>query len=208
MASPSPVHTPLTLEEFLELPEIDEHPYLEYVDGRIEAKVSPQKKDSSIQGSLLRRLDDFAEKQERGESFPELRCTFSGRSIVPDVVFLLSEHIETDSEGEYIDETFRPPDLHIEIGSPHQPLKRNRDRLLFSTSNGCLLGWFIDPERRIVEVYRPGQAPERLPDDGVILAEPVLPGFRLPVRELFGWLKPRHSGPSRLDEAEPGEGAP
>ena len=32
----------MTLEEFLRWPRIDEKPYLEYVDGRIEVKVSPK----------------------------------------------------------------------------------------------------------------------------------------------------------------------
>lgn len=43
MASPARVEKTITLEEFLRLPEIDEHPYLEYIDGKIEAKASPQK---------------------------------------------------------------------------------------------------------------------------------------------------------------------
>ena len=134
MSSASRVKAPLTLEEFLRLPEIDEHPYLEYIDGKIEAKVSPQKKHSLIQSQIMRSLDDFAKPSSLGLAFPELRCTFAGRSIVPDVVFLLASHVDVDSEGELVDETFRPPDIHIEIGSPDQPAKRNRERLLFSTA--------------------------------------------------------------------------
>ena len=49
MASPARVDKMITLEEFLRLPEIDEHPYLEYIDGRIEAKVSPQKKHGLLE---------------------------------------------------------------------------------------------------------------------------------------------------------------
>jgi Uma2 family endonuclease len=47
MASPARIRKAITLDEFLRLPEIDERPYLEYIDGRIEAKVSPQKKGES-----------------------------------------------------------------------------------------------------------------------------------------------------------------
>ena len=57
-------------------------------------------------------------------------------------------------QGELVNETFRPPDIHVEIASPDQPAKRNRERLQFSTANGCPLGWLIDPERRTVEVFR------------------------------------------------------
>jgi Uma2 family endonuclease len=47
MSSPARIRKAITLDEFLRLPEIDERPYLEYIDGRIEAKVSPQKKGES-----------------------------------------------------------------------------------------------------------------------------------------------------------------
>jgi Uma2 family endonuclease len=194
---------PLTLEEFLRMPGIDEHPYREFIDGRIEAKVAPQKKHSAIQKQLVRHLDDFAVPRSLGESFPELRCTFAGRSIVPDVVFLLAEQIGTDDSGDLINETYQPPDLHVEVASPDQPIKKNRDKLCFSTSNGCRLGWLIDPERKIVEVFRPGRSRQRLPDDGVHEGEPVLPGYRLPVAELFGWLRSRRPGPAGPGGASP-----
>jgi Uma2 family endonuclease len=203
MASPPRTPIPLTLDEFLRMPGIDEHPYREFIDGRIEAKVAPQKKHSAIQKHLVRHLDDFAVPRSLGESFPELRCTFAGRSIVPDVVFLIREHIEADESGDLINETFQPPDLDIEIASPDQPVKKNRDKLVFSTSNGCPMGWLIDPERRTVEVYRQGRSRQRLPGDGVIEGDPVLPGYRLPVAELFGWLRSRGPGPAGPGGANP-----
>ena len=107
MASLSQARVGMTLEEFLKLPE--ESPSLEYIDGRIEAKVSPQKKHGMIQGELDAHFNQFAEAAQIGMAFPELRCTFAGRSIVPDVVFLLKEHIELDEQGEVVDETPCPP---------------------------------------------------------------------------------------------------
>ena len=178
------------------MPEIDEHPYLEYIDGRIEAKVSPQKKHGRLEKRLMTHVDAYAEPRQLGETFPELRCTFAGRSIIPDVVFLLDEHIETDERGEVLDPTLRPPDLHIEIVSPDQSVRKCREKLAFSRANGCPLGWLIDPIRRTVQVYRPGRRPQRLPHDGVLEGDPVLPGYRLPVAELFAWLKVRESKPS------------
>ncbi|MEA2631108.1 MAG: hypothetical protein QOE66_1327, partial [Chloroflexota bacterium] len=46
MASRTRIREGMTLEEFLTLPE--DRPYLEYIDGRIKAKVSPQKKHSLL----------------------------------------------------------------------------------------------------------------------------------------------------------------
>ncbi len=191
MASPVQVEKRITLEEFLRMPEIDEHPYLEFIDGSIEAKVSPQKKHSLLTKRLMTHVDAYSKPRNLGETFPELRCTFAGRSIIPDVVFLLEEHIETDEDGVVLNPTLRPPDIHIEIVSPDQPVRKCREKLAFSRANGCPLGWLIDPERMGVQVYRPGRRPKEVPNEGLLEGDPVLPGYRLLVAELFGWLRLR-----------------
>jgi Uma2 family endonuclease len=188
MASRTRIRETMTLEEFLKLPE--DKPYLEYIDGRIEAKVSPQKEHSLLTLRLLERLNRWAEPARLGLALPELRCTFAGRSIIPDVVFLLKDHIEINERGRPANETPWPPDIHVEIISPEQSLKKARAKLTHSTSHGCSLGWLIHPVRETIDVYRPSQsAEERVASDGVLEGEPVLPGFRLPVAEVFGWLK-------------------
>ena len=176
------------------MPEIDEHPYLEFVDGRVRPKMSSQKKHSLLQKRFMDHLDDFCDPRDLGLPFPEPRGTFAGRSIIPDIAFLLDEHIETDDDGEVLDPTLLPPDIHIEIVSPEQSARKCREKLVFSTSNGCPLGWLIDPIRRTAHVFRPGQRPEQIPADGFLTGDPVLPGYRLPVAELFGWLKLRRAG--------------
>jgi Uma2 family endonuclease len=192
MASPTRVRTHPTLEEFLKLPE--QKPVLEYIDGRIEAKAVPKLKHSMVTGRLEERINRFADLGGLGRAFPELRCTFAGRSIVPDVVFLCSGHIEVDEDGTLVDDVNRPPDIHVEIISPDQPVTKSHDKLVHATSHGCPLGWLIHPKNKTIDVYRPGQSSERLADDGVLDAEPVLPGFRLPVAEVFGWLRPPTPG--------------
>ena len=193
MASPQGVREALTLEEFLRISDIDVKPYKEFIDGRIEVKMSPMMKHSVIQGSLVAHLNRFGEADRVGMAFSELRRTFAGRSILPDVSFLVEDHIDVDERGEYIDIVLIPPDLHVEVVSPDRHKKKNREKLAHSTANGCRLGWLIDPYRKTVEVYRDGKA-ERLPDDGVLEGEPVLPGLRLPVAEVFGWLVHRRPG--------------
>ncbi len=204
MASATHVGKAITLEEFLRMPEIDEHPYQEYIDGRMEAKGMPQMKHSALRKRLIEHVDGFAQRENSGESFPELRCTFAGHSIIPDVVFLREEHIEYDEDGELINQIVRPPDIHIEIVSPDQSVRKCREKLIFSTTNGCLLGWLIDPELRTVQVFRAGQPPTQVTADGVLEGEPVLLGYRLPVSELFGWLKRKNPiPPAAASTSEP-----
>jgi Uma2 family endonuclease len=178
----------MTLEEFLQLPE--EKPYLEYIDGRIEAKVSPKRKHVKIQRNLVNSLNAFAQPRQLGEAFSELRCTFSGRSIIPDVLYQHAGHIELDAMGEQADDVFVPPDLHVEVLSPDQSLRKATRNLLFSIDHGCRLGWLIHPGKRTVTVFRPDQEPQSLGLDGTLNGADVLPGYELAVAELFGWLKP------------------
>jgi Uma2 family endonuclease len=189
MSSRTRIREGMTLEEFLKLPE--EKPYLEYFDGRIEAKVSPQSKHSLLTLEVSVRLNGWAKPRRLGLAWPELRCTFAGRSIIPDVVFLLKEHIEIDDEGEPVDRIWCPPDIHVEIISPDQTVKKSREKLAHSTAHGCPLGWLINPEKKkkTIDVFRPDHPPERMAPDGVLDGAPTLPGFCLPVAEVFSWLK-------------------
>jgi Uma2 family endonuclease len=195
MASAARVNKMITLKEFLRMPEIDEHLYLEYIDGKAEAKVTPQGKHSSIETKLAADLNVNAEPRGRPGAFVELRSTFAGRSIIPDVVFRLEDHIEVVQNGEILDPTLHPPDIHVEIASPDRPIAKCSEKRVFSTANGCRLGWHIDPDRKTVDVYEPGRPQKRLPDQGVLTGFPVLPRYRLSLVELFGWLQRRKALP-------------
>jgi Uma2 family endonuclease len=199
MASPPQVRKTLTLEDFLQLPE--QKPVLEYLGGRVRAKAVPQFRHSRLTLKIADHLNRFAEPTGLGEAFPEIRCTFAGRSIVPDVVFLVDEHIAYDADGVLVNEIRLPPDIHVEIISPDQSVRVSDEKLTHATAHGCPLGWLIHPEKKTVDVYRPGLPAERLPDQGVLTGEPVLPGYRLSVAELFGWLRRR---PERNEHPEPG----
>jgi Uma2 family endonuclease len=45
--------------------------------------------------------------------------------------------------------------------------------------------WVVDPDRRTVTVHRPDREPETLAGSDVLAGGPVLPGFRLPLDEVF-----------------------
>jgi Uma2 family endonuclease len=192
MASVPKLDRPLTLETFLKRPEIEEAPVQEFINGRVEYKAVPQAQHARLTGRLYMAFNLFAAAGNLGESFPELRCTYLGRSIVPDLAFLLDEHIEYDENDKLVNRIHRPPDIHVEIVSPDQSLKICREKLVHSTAHGCALGLLIDPESERIEIYRPGTV-EALPPDGAISGDPVLPGFRLEVAEVFGWLQRRRS---------------
>jgi Uma2 family endonuclease len=91
------VNNSLTLREFLQLPETK--PSQEFIDGQIIPKPMPQGKHSTIQGDLVPAINASLKPQRIARAYPELRCTFGSRSLVPDVSVFLWENIPRDGEG-------------------------------------------------------------------------------------------------------------
>ncbi len=77
------------------------------------------------------------------------------------------------------------PDFVIELRSPTDRLPDLQSKMQEYIVNGAQLGWLIDPFERRVYVYRPDQPMEELVDPTVLSGDPVLPGFALPVHELW-----------------------
>ena len=79
------------------------------------------------------------------------------------------------------------PDLCIEIASPSNS---RRDRLLSEKAQmwldfGAQEVWVLNPEDVTVTRYRPGQTPVVLGEDDILDGEELLPGFSIPVWQLF-----------------------
>lgn len=184
------VQTPsktLTLGEFLQLPETK--PAREYIDGQIIQKPMPQGKHSAIQGELVPSINGVVKSKRIARAFPELRCTFGGRSTVPDVVVFLWNRIPRDENGEVANTFPAPPDWTIEILSPDQNQTKVTKNILHCLRHGTQVGWLIDPDEQTVFVYRPKQEPEVLDEpDEVIPVPSFVSELQLTVKDLFAWL--------------------
>jgi len=77
------------------------------------------------------------------------------------------------------------PDLVVEILSPSDSLKELGKKIGEFLEHGVPLVWLVDPARQTVTVYRSLTETEQLSSKDMITAEPVLPGFSVPVRRLF-----------------------
>ena len=81
----------LSLTDFLERPETK--PASEYINGKISQKPMPQGEHSLIQGALCEAINQVTRPQKIALAFPELRCTFADRSLVPDIAVFRWERI-------------------------------------------------------------------------------------------------------------------
>ena len=177
----------ITLEEFLKLPETK--PASEYMEGQISQKPMPQGKHSRLQGELITTINLLARNQQFAYAFPELRCTFGGRSLVPDVAVLRWERIPRDQNNEIANVFANYPDWTIEILSPDQNRTKVTKNILYCLKNQTQMGWLIDPNEQSVFVYLPNQLPAVFDQPKTVIAVPQFASeIQLSVRDLFGWL--------------------
>ena len=176
----------LDLQQFLCLPEIK--PALEFLGGRVMQKVSPTVPHSLLGFRLAKRLDEHASATKSGLVLPDLRCSFGGESLVPDICVFARGRLPRDQKGSYVERVSLAPDLAVEILSPGQTLTQMKAKLARCVANGVRLAWLIQPRTRRVFVFRPGLPPQELGPGAVLDGHEILPGLTLPLDELFGWL--------------------
>lgn len=176
----------ITLEEFLKLPETK--PASEYINGEIIQKPMPKGRHSRLQGKLCSTINQVAEDAKIAYAFPELRCSFGNRSIIPDVAVFQWNRLIFTAEGEVIDNFELAPDWTIEILSPEQKPNKVIGNILYCLQHGCRLGWFLDPDDCSLLQFLPGQQPELLQgSDQLLVLEEIK--LELTVSQVFCWLK-------------------
>ncbi|BAY14786.1 hypothetical protein NIES21_05700 [Anabaenopsis circularis NIES-21] len=175
-----------TLEEFLKLPYIEESPAWEYINAEAIQKPMGGGKHSLLQKRLVAVIDGL---DSNYEAFPELRCTFGNRSVVPDVVVLSKNLLPLDDSGDIISSGIDfAPNWILEILSPAQSQTKVTGNILHCLRNGSKLGWLIDPSERSILVYQPNCLPDLLAGKNIL---PVLEDLNLTlsVDEVFAWLQ-------------------
>ena len=175
----------LTLEDFLQQPETK--PASEFINGEIIEKPMPQGEHSLLQVTFCEVIHRVAKNQKIAMAFPELRCTFGGNSIIPDVAVFLWEIIPKSANGRITNRFEIHPDWAIQILSPGQRQTKVLGNLLYCSRNGTELGWLMDPETESILAVFPGQRVELYEGASQL---PILNGLELEltVEQVFGWL--------------------
>ena len=177
---------PASLESFLSLSETK--PACEFLDGQIIQKPMPQGKHSRLQIKLSTNINQVVEIPKIAYAFSELRCTFGGASIVPDIAVFRWERIPRDKSGQVSNRFQTYPDWAIEILSPDQRQNKVLANLLHCVDHGTELGWLLDPKDQNILVI---SGDRRIQIFQGIDQLPVLNGINLELtaEQIFGWLK-------------------
>lgn len=176
----------MTLEEFLRLPE--EEPPLEYLEGVVTQKVSPQGKHGTLEGELTALFNGYAKPRRLARAIPELRTSYGGGSPVPDIAVYRWDRIPVDPDGTVANVFREPPDIAIEIVSPEQSVPKLVEKCEWYVRHGVSIALLVHPYREWVRLFRPDAEPQVLRGGDRIDLDAVLPGFELTVEELFALL--------------------
>ena len=175
----------ITADEFLEWPD---EPGLrqELIRGEVVTMSLPGGRHGKVAGKILRRLGDYVEAAELGETYTETGFiverdpdTVKG----PDVSFVRSERLATIANPEK--HIPFAPDLAVEVISPNDRADEVEEKVQLWLRAGALMVWTVDPESRTVTIYRPGTEPVTLAEDETIRGDDVVPGFACRVGDFF-----------------------
>jgi Uma2 family endonuclease len=176
----------LAAEELLRLPE-DEWCY-ELVEGRL-VRMSPTgNRHGRIVMALLLAVGRFLEERPLGTVFPgETGFWISPEGapdtvLAPDLAFVRAGREPDPQEVGY---PRLAPDLVVEVASPSQGRAEMGAKAQRWLSAGVPLVWIVLPEVRAVEVWRGGERARTMTVNDALSGDDLLPGFVLPVRNLF-----------------------
>ena len=181
-----------TLDRFLQQPETK--PANEFIDGYIYQKPMPQGQHSRLQLRLCNAVNIVAEEAQIALAFPELRCTFGSRSIVPDLAVFRWERLPINVEGEIENVFLICPDWVIEILSPDQAPMRVISNILHCLKQGTEIGWLLFPKERSLLLFQRDRQPIEITinssGDEILLVPKFLESqLKLTANQIFNWLR-------------------
>ncbi|MBN8636673.1 MAG: Uma2 family endonuclease [Anaerolineae bacterium] len=165
-------------DQFVELPENADKRY-EFIGGEA-VEVPSNAYSSYIVVRILWRLAMFVELNNLGYVTGEGGgYRVYGDRYAPDVAFLRKG--KTLSKQGYNPD---PPDLAVEVLSPGNTESEMSLKVVNYMNDGATV-WVVDYESKTVDVFVPGQKAVRLTEKDTLDGGTVLPGFTLPVKDIF-----------------------
>lgn len=178
----SKLYTVDEFEEFLARPENSDSLF-ELIHGEIVEKVTTEE-HSLIVGNIYRPIWTFVDQHDLGRVAFEVRRRVPGdehNARLPDLEFTRKERLLPVVRKGAVPQM---PDLAVEVKSPDDSLHKLREKAAYYLANGTRLVWLVYPKKRLVIAITP-DSEEILTEEDTLDGGDVLPGFTLPVRDIF-----------------------
>ncbi|HEX5137557.1 MAG TPA: Uma2 family endonuclease [Planctomycetota bacterium] len=169
-----------TAEELLRAGDIGR---CELIRGELVMMVPPGGEHAEVSNEIAHRLTLFVKSRGIGRVLAEAGFVLSrdpDTVRAPDVAFVRAGRVPGRGYME------GAPDLAVEVLSPDDRPGCVREKIGAWLEAGAKAVWIVDPRRRTVTIHEPGSEPLRLGEADTLRGGDVLPGFELPVREVFG----------------------
>ena len=157
----------------------------ELLSGELFKLIPPGADHGRVTINLTRPLSNFVHDNRLGTVFAAETGFWLTRDPdtvrAPDISFVRAERAVVPRRGYFAG----APDLAVEVLSPSDRPGYVRDKTAEWLESGTLAVWNVDPEKRTVTVHESGVEPLRLTKGDVLSGGSVLPGFSLPVTEIF-----------------------
>ncbi len=182
-ASPSPTHA-YNVAEFEQLLAQAEHAdrLLELINGKIIEKM-PTEEHGVTAGNIIFALRSYVQIHKSGRVGVEVRHQMPDdqwNSLLPDISYsTVRRTMITQGSVPTM------PDLAVEVQSPSDSIKAMREKAAYYLAHGAKLVWLIYPRKQLVEVYYANGEIDIFHAGEMLSGEDVLPGFTLPVAEIF-----------------------
>jgi Uma2 family endonuclease len=168
-------------DRYVDLPE-NADKLFEYIGGEI-VEVPSAPYSSAIASQISSRIGGLIDARRLGYITGEgAGYVVSGERYVPNVAYL--SRLRMPELPRIIGYVPLAPDLVVEIPSPADYEKHLRIKTLNYLAAGTVV-WLIDASAKRIEFYAPGQPMKWVGMDGVLDGGAALPGFTLPVKEIF-----------------------
>ncbi|HEX2205050.1 MAG TPA: Uma2 family endonuclease [Longimicrobium sp.] len=185
MSNAAAAQVPLvTADELLRIP--DDGLRRELVRGEVREMTPAGRPHGKVALRIGARLETYVSAHGLGEAYAAetgFRLASNPDTVLaPDVSFVRSERLpELQAEGLISG----PPDLAVEVVSPRDSFGDVQAKVFEWLAAGCRMVVVVDPRRRASTVYRSRSDVVLLTENDVLDGDDVVPGWTLPLRELF-----------------------
>ena len=171
---------PLTVDEFLKLPDIEDQ-RVELIDGEVVDMPGGGRAHEIVKSNLIDILGPWLKQHRGGRLFAESACRLNHLIVlVPDVSVLSLARVKQWEEGLFPG----APDLAIEVVSS-ETADRLQTKIRLYFKHGSKSVWAVFPGSRTIQINHPNGRIDTLEQDQILEDPAALPGFSVPVAQVF-----------------------
>jgi Uma2 family endonuclease len=163
---------------------VDTPKLYEIVNGEMEKKPMAGARHGGVNMRLAVPLGAFIYARQLGGIYsPDTTFTIGANDRMPDISFVAAARIPPAGEPE--GKWDIAPDLAIEIVSPNDEIEAATAKIREYFAAGVRQVWQVSTKFRTVTIYHAPTQVTILTEDDILTCEELLPGFALPLRDIF-----------------------